>query len=157
MTRLVSDILKYALLVAACLSGSSAYAMKVPGNASFNLENYAGKVVYVDFWASWCGPCRASFPFMADLSHEFGDELAVVAINVDENRDDALAFLEMFDAPFEIVYDPEGELAAGFAVPGMPTSYLFDRDGKLLMRHVAFKQSHVESLLKAVDEAVALR
>ena len=125
-----------------------------PGNAHFSLENYAGKVVYVDFWASWCKPCRHSFPFMNQLQAQFGDELAIVAINVDESRDDALRFLEALEPQFEIVYDPRGELAAAFDVPGMPTSYLFSREGRLLQRHIGFKKSQIEALRKTVADAV---
>lgn len=154
MLRRASVSVGRVLFLVASLWGASVLALNVPSNAAFNLDNYAGKVVYVDFWASWCGPCRDSFPFMADMSRQFGDDLAIVAINVDEHKADALRFLDMFDVPFEIVYDPQGELAQRFDVPGMPTAYLFDRKGNLLMRHVTFKKSHIDDLQQAMQKAV---
>jgi len=112
MLRLASVSVGRVLFLVASLWGGTVSALNVPSNAAFNLDSYAGKVVYVDFWASWCGPCRDSFPFMADMSRQFGDDLAIVAINVDEHKSDALRFLDLFDVPFEIVYDPQGELAS---------------------------------------------
>ena len=157
MPRQASAALVRILCSIVCLWGGSALAFNAPSNASFNLANYTGKVVYVDFWASWCGPCRESFPFMADMSRQFGDELVVVAISVDEDKDDALNFLDVFEVPFEIVFDPNGELAQGFDVPGMPTSYLFDRDGNLLMRHIGFNRSDMEALKQVLQAAVDAR
>jgi len=156
MRREIVQSVSRAVFLVLCLWGGLSSAQTVPSNSAFNLSNYAGKVVYVDFWASWCRPCLESFPFMADMSRQFGDELAIVAINVDEDKNDALRFLEIFEAPFEIVYDPQGELASGFDIPGMPTSYLFDREGNLLMRHVAFKRSHIDTLQQAIKSAVEL-
>ena len=114
---------------------------------SFTLSDYAGKVVYVDFWASWCAPCRASFPFMAKLSEQHGERLAIVAISVDEKVSDAQSFLSEFDnVPFDIVFDTSGELASKFNVPGMPTSYLFDRTGQLIGQHIGFRTKDKDAI-----------
>lgn len=121
-------------------AGSQAFAQQQLEAGDFDLANYRGKVVYVDFWASWCTPCRASFPFMADIAEVHGDALAIVAINVDEQRDDALVFLTDYETPFDIVFDPAGELAVQFRVPGMPTSFLYDREGQLIGSHVGFRK-----------------
>lgn len=120
----------------------------------FDLANYSGKVVYVDFWASWCTPCRASFPFMADMAAEHGDKLAIVAVNVDENRADADAFLNEFQTPFDIVFDQSGDLAAEFKVPGMPTSFLYDRSGTLIGQHVGFRKKDMEAIRQWIAENV---
>ena len=156
MPLVVTRRLLVSIVLFSVLCGRSAAAQNVPSNIAFNLHNYAGKVVYVDFWASWCIPCRASFPFMADMTNEFGEDLAIVAINVDEDKNDALEFLASFefDIPFEIVFDPNGELAAGFAIPGMPTSYLFDASGNQLLRHVGFRKSVSADLRRAIADAV---
>ena len=146
--------LMFSVLLLSALCGRNVLAQSVPSNAVFDIEDYAGKVVYVDFWASWCVPCRASFPFMADISKEFGEQLAIVAINVDENKQDAIEFLASFNVPFDIVYDPQGELAEGFALPGMPTSFLFDHEGTLRLRHVGFKKSASDDLRQAIADAV---
>ncbi len=135
-------------------AGSQALAQQQLEAGDFDLANYKGKVVYVDFWASWCTPCRASFPFMADIAGVHGDELAIVAINVDEKRDDALAFLDDYETPFDIVFDHAGELATQYKVPGMPTSYLYDRDGQLIGKHVGFRKKDMESIRQWIEQQV---
>ncbi|GAA4899284.1 TlpA disulfide reductase family protein [Ferrimonas pelagia] len=110
------------------------------------------KVVYVDFWASWCGPCRHSFPFMNELQAEFADQgLAIVAINVDVDPADALPFLDKYPATFPVQYDPDGVIAAAFAVPGMPTSYLI-KDGEILVRHIGFRKSQSAALKAEIGQ-----
>lgn len=123
-------------------------------DTDFNFEKYKGKVLYVDFWASWCTPCRASFPFMQAIAEEHGDALAVVAINVDKDHADAEKFLKQFEINFDIVYDSQGTLAESFDVKGMPTSYLYDSEGKLLGTHVGFKVKDIEKLEAAIAMAV---
>lgn len=120
----------------------------------FNLENHAGKVVYVDFWASWCGPCRKSFPFMIQLQQEFGDDLVIAAINLDEKRVDADTFLSDFDVPFDIFYDPTARIAEAFDLKGMPMSYLFGRNGEKLGQHVGFRKKDEEKLRAAIKAAL---
>ncbi len=136
------------------LAGSQAFAQQQLDVDDFDLANYKGKVVYVDFWASWCTPCRASFPFMADIAGVHGDQLAVVAINVDENRNDALAFLKDYETPFDIVFDHAGELATQYKVPGMPTSFLYDREGQLIGTHVGFRKKDMEEIRQWIDQTV---
>lgn len=129
-------------------------AADAPQTDVFDISTYKGRVVYVDFWASWCTPCRASFPFMAELAAEYGDDLAIVAINVDESRSDADAFLDTFEIPFDIVYDPKGVLATAFEVPGMPTSYLYDRNGSFLQRHIGFRTSDRDEIRNSILAAI---
>ena len=152
---LIKKTLIRAWFAVLCLFASSAvYATEAPRTDAFDLAAYQGKVVYVDFWASWCTPCRASFPFMADLANRYGDDLAIVAINVDESRSDADAFLESFETPFDIVYDPDGELAKAFKVPGMPTSYLYDRNGVFLNRHIGFRKKDQDAIRDLIVSAL---
>jgi YD repeat-containing protein len=143
---------KTLLLLAAILLSSVSSA--TISDTGFDLESYRGKVVYVDFWASWCTPCRASFPFMQDMADEHGDSLVIIALNVDKSRTDADQFLDQFDINFDIVYDPRGELAESFNVKGMPTSYLYDREGKLIGSHIGFKNKDINSLKTAIANAV---
>ena len=143
---------KKLLVLAALLLPSLSPA--VSADAGFDLQNYNGKIVYVDFWASWCTPCRASFPFMQKMAEEHGDSLVIAAINVDKNRPDAELFLEQFEINFDIVYDPEGSLAESFDVKGMPTSYLYGRDGQLIGSHVGFKKKDISNLQAAIANAI---
>lgn len=141
------------LILLLCGSGQS-FAQQQLDAEDFNLADYEGKVVYLDFWASWCTPCRASFPFMADIAGMHGDELAIVAVNVDEQRADALAFLEDYDTPFDVVFDHAGQLATQYTVPGMPTSFLFDRSGTLIGSHVGFRKKDMEDIRAWIADAV---
>ena len=104
------------------------------------LESLQGKVVLVDFWASWCGPCLQSFPWMNDLHAKHAvDGLVILAVNVDQDRALADAFLKKLPPQFRIEYDDQGTLAQAFGVAAMPTSFLIGRDGKIHARHAGFR------------------
>lgn len=105
-----------------------------------DLAPYRGKVVYLDFWASWCSPCLQSFPWMKTMQDSYGAEgLVIVAVNVDRQRDAADAFLRRTAPNFQIIYDPENKLFDHYQLLGMPTALLFDRQGVLRTRHVGWR------------------
>lgn len=107
-----------------------------------DLAALKGKVVYLDFWASWCSTCRQSFPWMKAMHDKYGkDGLVIVAVNVDQEKQEADAFLAGFNPAFRIVFDPRSELVARYKVLGMPTSLLVDRRGKVRLRHQGFQDS----------------
>lgn len=121
------------LLVFASIAGMRAEA------ASLDLSAYRGKVVYLDFWASWCTPCRQSFPWMNAIQDEYrGRGLVVIAVNLDHAHHLATDFLSQNPADFKIVYDPDGNLASRYHVAAMPTSVLIGRDGKIRYVHAGF-------------------
>jgi len=94
-----------------------------------------GKVSYVDFWASWCGPCTESIPFLNEIQQQYQAQgLDVIGINLDENREDAESFLIKHPAAITIAQNADGQCPALFGVQAMPSSYLIDRKGKI--RHV---------------------
>jgi thiol-disulfide isomerase/thioredoxin len=119
-----------------------------------SLSQLQGQVVYVDFWASWCGPCRKSFPWMNDLHARYGKQgLAIVAINLDTERALSAKFLEKFPASFVVAYDPQGKVAETYRVAGMPTSYLIDRQGRLHATHQGFREDdmpRIEAEIRAL-------
>ena len=107
-----------------------------------DLGAYRGKVIYLDVWASWCAPCRQSFPWMTRLQAELAPAgLIVIAVNVDRVRADAEQFLRARSPGFRVVYDPEGVIAEQFGVKGMPTSFVIDRDGTVRIRHEGFRRA----------------
>lgn len=117
-------------------------ATAAAGPDSLDLEHHRGKVVVVDFWASWCKPCRQSIPWLNEMHSRYGEKgLVIVGVNVDASRADAERFLESTPIEFEIVFDPDGALARRYALKGMPSTLVFDRDGKLVATHLGFRQS----------------
>jgi len=119
------------------------------------LSSQKGKVVYLDYWASWCAPCRQSFPWMNDIQARFGDRgLQIIAVNLDARPEDANKFLTQNNANFTIAYDPKGETPRLYGVKGMPTSVLIGRDGKVLFQHVGFNQDNRAELEKKISEAL---
>jgi thiol-disulfide isomerase/thioredoxin len=137
-----------ALLIA---SLAAAVPARAAAEAPVDLEALRGKVVYLDFWASWCGPCRESFPWMNELEHKIGrEDFVVVGVNVDQERADAERFLATTPAAFRIAYDPDGALPERFQVRGMPTSVLIGRDGKVLFTHEGFRLKDRAALEKRI-------
>jgi thiol-disulfide isomerase/thioredoxin len=125
------------------------------GDAPVDLAAWKGKVVYLDFWASWCVPCRQSFPWMNAMHDRYGkDGLVVLAVNMDQKRPDAEQFLSQYRAGFAVRFDPHGRLAQGFKLRGMPTSALLDRNGKVLLVHEGFRGRDATDLEAAIRAAL---
>lgn len=124
------------LLILATHSGSKVAANEVP---LFDINEYQGKIVYLDFWASWCIPCRKSFPWMNKMHQQYSsDELVIIAVNLDKKKSLADDFLQENPAKFKVIYDPKGQLAKHFHIKGMPSSIIFDRNGKPVVAHTGF-------------------
>jgi thiol-disulfide isomerase/thioredoxin len=124
--------------------------------ADFDLERYRGQVVIVDFWASWCKPCRQSMPWLNELRARYGQRgLVVVGINVDADRSDAEKFLRAVPVSFDVVFDPTGALAQKFKVPGMPATFLFDRSGALADNQLGFRDAQRAPFEAQVQELLS--
>jgi len=133
-----------------------------PDLGGFKLEgklpdSLKGKVVLVDFWASWCEPCKQSFPVMEDLHKRYAEKgLIIIAVNVDENRADMEAFLKKNNVSFSILRDGGQKLVDKTGIATMPSSFLIDREGKVRFAHTGFRgaetkkkyEEEIESLLK---------
>jgi cytochrome c biogenesis protein CcmG/thiol:disulfide interchange protein DsbE len=130
-----------------CLLLMSAVSMSaVQADALVDVDGLRGRVVYLDFWASWCGPCRQSFPWMQTMKSTYENRgLTVVAVNLDMDRAAADRFLTRFHPTFDVRFDPSGDLAEAYKIRGMPSSVLIDRHGVARFTHVGFRP---------VDEAV---
>jgi len=136
--------------------GQAAPAVQLPQLSSageVSLESLRGKVVYLDFWASWCGPCRISFPQLEQLRNELGpDGFEVLAINVDEVEADARRFLSEVPVSYLVVRDSEGITPGTYGILGMPTGYLIDRQGIVREIHQGFRKSDGAQLRAAIVE-----
>jgi peroxiredoxin len=128
------------------------------GGPSYNLRQFRGEVLYVDFWASWCAPCAQSFPFMNGLEHELRNRgLRVVGVNLDENPGDAQNFLTEHPAHFTIASDADQQCAAAFGVQAMPSSYLVDRNGTIRYEHLGFRPGEAEQFRTLAEQLLAER
>lgn len=138
--------------------GGSAPAFELPtDDKPVRLADLKGQVVYVDFWASWCVPCKLSFPFMNEMHAKYRSSgLTIVAISLDRKREDADRFLRSTPAKFLIAYDPENKVAQSYQPKGMPTSYLIGTDGKVRAVHVGFRQDDREKIEKEIRAALGV-
>lgn len=119
------------------------------------IQNYRGKLIYLDFWASWCGPCRQSLPILEKLRNQYKSKgFEVVAINVDENLQDALNFLKKYPVSYPILLDPNGNSAKTYNIKGMPTAYLIDKNGVVLFKHEGFKKRDRKKIEKHILESL---
>jgi len=122
------------------------------------LTKHKGEVIYLDFWASWCGPCRKSFPWMNDIEAEYKQQgFSVISINLDANKALATKFLNEMPASFTVIYDPKGKIAKHFKIQGMPSSLLIGRDGKIKSRHTGFFTNKVSLYQKEIEELLATK
>lgn len=121
-----------------------------------NLESYRGRIVYVDFWASWCVPCRKSFPWMNAMQSRYEKYgFSIIAINLDEDRVLADQFLERIPAEFTIAFDPSGKSAERYGVKVMPSSYIVDRDGNVVAEHKGFRPKEASKTEKQIRQLLA--
>lgn len=136
--------------------GSVAPVFDLAGpNGQVKLADHAGKLVYLDFWASWCGPCRKSFPWMNQMQAKYGAQgLQVVGINVDAKAEDAQRFLAETPARFPVAFDPLGSTPRSYGIKGMPTSVLIGVDGKVIFQHAGFNDVDKGELETKIRQAL---
>lgn len=133
------------ILTTPVCSAQKAPTFTLPGNPDdVNLSELKGKVVYLDFWASWCDPCRKSFPWMNEMVSRYNsNEFTVIAVNLDTSRKEADLFLKKVPANFTIAYDPKGKVAEQYQLKAMPSSYLIDKKGNLALVHKGYREGDV--------------
>jgi thiol-disulfide isomerase/thioredoxin len=124
--------------------------------ASVDLSSYRGKVVLVDFWASWCPPCKTSFPALDMLYREYASRgVEVLAVNLDERRRDADAFLSAHPHRLTVLFDPKGSSPVAFGVKGMPSSFVIDRAGNIRFTHMGYSGNVDESYRREIAQLLA--
>ena len=154
--KLIFSVLLIQLLALNCHADQAFKLEDVRGQReNIHFQDFSGDVILLDFWASWCGPCRQSFPWMNDMHAKYADlGLRVVAINLDNDTEAAQEFLAEVPANFILGFDPEGNAAEQMQVEAMPMSYLIDRNGQIRFRLMGFNsgtkaehEAHIQTLL----------
>lgn len=132
------------------------FTLKSSNGKNIKLSELRGQVVMVNFWASWCGPCRQEMPLLEQLYKKYQPMgFTLLGVSVDENTDDATKFLKGVDVSFPILFDNESEVSGLYRVDAMPTTVIIDRNGKVRNIHLGYKpgveegyQQHIRALLK---------
>jgi peroxiredoxin len=133
-------------------------APALDGAKSVSLGAYRGKVVYLDFWASWCPPCLTSLPELEELRKQFpSDQFQILAVNVDPDPDKARKFLERTKIGYPSATDPKGRIPQSFGIETMPTSFLIDRRGVIRYVHHGFRKGDVPELRERIRKQLATR
>jgi len=129
-------------LFAAARAASAPDLTVATDQGPLRLASLRGKVVYLDYWASWCVPCRQSFPWMNEMQARYGNKgLVIIAVNVDKDPAEARRFLANYPARFTVAFDPDGNTARILALKGMPSSFLIDRQGEIASTHIGFREA----------------
>ncbi len=150
----VQAILMVVFLLAGFAQAKPAPDFDLPGlyGERVRLADYRGQVVYVDFWASWCGPCRKALPALNALRQELKQKgpFEILAINLDETPEDALRFLKKYPVDYPVASDKDATLPPRYGLIGMPTSYLVDQQGNIVAVHEGFRSANLDEIREAV-------
>jgi peroxiredoxin len=119
-----------------------------------SLQDLRGKVVVIDFWATWCDPCKESFPSYQRLSEEFGDALVVVGVSVDEEPDGIEDFRKATGVSFPLLWDAGGGVAEKYSPPKMPTSFVVDQAGVVQHVHAGYHDGEEDELRREVGALI---
>ncbi|WP_026376271.1 TlpA family protein disulfide reductase [Aestuariibacter salexigens] len=127
------------------------FTLKSREGSNMRLAEQRGNIVLVNFWASWCGPCREELPHMEALQKEYEKlGFTVFAVNVDDDPSKANVLLNDIDVSFPVLFDPQGDVSQMYDVSAMPTTVIIDRDGMARMTHKGYQSGDERKYEKAI-------
>ncbi|WP_372972505.1 TlpA family protein disulfide reductase [Marinobacter sp.] len=161
----ISELVRAVCLVIGLLVSVSAMAgdsgtapdftLKSRSGDNLRLEDLRGEVIMLNFWASWCGPCRQEMPHMDDIEKEFRDYgFRVLAVNVDQNREDAEEFLADMPVNFPILWDHDSQVSERYDVQAMPTTVMIDRNGQARYLHHGYQPGYEDDYRAQIRELI---
>lgn len=157
MAVLLSTGVLFSGLVTADVAGTTApdFTLKSRGGENVRLEDLRGEVIMLNFWASWCGPCRQEMPHMDAIEQEFRDYgFRVLAVNVDQNRKDAERFLDAVPVDFTILLDQDSTVSELYDVQAMPTTVMIDRNGQARYVHHGYQPGYEDDYRTQIRELI---
>lgn len=152
---------KVLVVIVICMAGFGARAEPAPdfwlpsllGDETLRLSSLRGKVVYLDFWASWCAPCVVSLPEMAALYKQLASrEFEIVAISLDESKSDAHRFIQKINPPYPVLFDDKKRTPLDYSVSAMPMAFLIDKDGQVRETYKGYQKGDKEKLLSDIKQ-----
>lgn len=129
------------------------FTLKDLNGNTVTMDSFKGKVVFLDFWASWCGPCKEELPELELLYKKYGkDGFEVIGVSVDKSESNIAEFLKKRPVSFTILTNIKGDVAEAYGLPGMPTGYIIGKDGTIQHRHVGFAKAFLPVYDKEIVE-----
>ena len=134
------------------------FTLSTAEGESFTLSALQGKVVFLNFWATWCGPCREEMPSMESLYQRFKDQgLEILAVNIMERPEEVLDFMQYFNLSFPAPLDREGSLMGAYGIQAIPTSFLINREGRIVLRLVGSIDWDTPEIHAALESLLSAR
>lgn len=144
------------LSLAARINGKAPdFTLRDINGKAFSLTDFRGKVVFIDFWASWCAPCKKELPEVSKFSRKYGNDVVFIAINVDKRRANAEDFLLQIPGlspGVKVLLDNDSTVVSSYNVAAMPTSFILDKEGVVRYVHFGFRESDPESWTEEIDK-----
>lgn len=135
------------------LTGQDApdFALKSASGSNLRLSEYRGDVVMINFWATWCGPCRQEMPLLNDLYARYNRVgFSLLGVNIDDDSKRALQMAEELGVSFPVLFDDRKEVSRLYQVEAMPVTVLVDREGKVRHVHLGYKPGYEEKYLTQI-------
>jgi cytochrome c biogenesis protein CcmG/thiol:disulfide interchange protein DsbE len=142
------------MVIRILLTLASFFILQISSAAELDITKYKGQVVYLDFWASWCVPCKESFPWLNGVQKKY-PKLKIIGVNLDKEKSAAAVFLKAHPAQFEIFYDAEADMAKKYNVAGMPYSVLINKDGTFHSSEIGFSKEIAAKHMKTLEVLMA--